>query len=594
MRKIQTFILYSFILFTFLLHPFSIMAALPGARSATDGVQQDVFLGGNYIEVGINRSGSFGSLSNKPGGFYGTTVRNTVGMSVDFDGFGTATDYRMDYFMPGSPFEAWAAGYKISGAATQGYNALQSSAEQITGTTVTNTSSGDTLSARVVGTLNSNLKITQNISFGVNDKFFKNVVTLENVGASTLDNVRYMRVFDPDNTRDQGGNFATFNKILYTYGTDGKTAVMSDTSNNASDPIYLALGTRSPILYYSSDSHARVNNSAPVDVYASSNYDSAPAKNNSNSGDTLISITFDVGTLAPAASQSVTFYTSLDDRDFSEVLADIQQDEAPSPTPTPTQVLTNSSYMPSAQWTDTKGDTFNFQGVLLENMYTEDTLPTFVFTEAKDSNVGLAKYQLILSGPNYPSKVYFDEIAPSYYGINKETADRFTEYNKDLHRISVRSKRDLDKLPNGEYKWKVRAFNTQGHTIDSAEKVIRIGTYKAVFSNTVFPISLLQAGNLTNLDISSIHPDKSLAPLKISTHTPTFYGIANVNAHMKLIIRYPTKEVFGEFKTNANTESRFGINVDKPLSSGVYTVELSATNDAGDFVELPSFNIIIN
>lgn len=568
--------------------PSHALAALPGARSATDGTSHDVFLGGDYIELGINSSGSFGSASNKPGNFYGTSVRNQIGMSTDFDGFNTGTDYRMDYFMPGSPFEGWSAGYKISGSATKGLNAQRTGTEDITGVTVTDTSSGNTLSANIVGTLGSKLKITQTVTFSSGDRFFKNTIKLENVSAGNLDSVRYMRIFDPDNTKDRGGLFPTVNSVLYQYDTDGKAAVQADTSNNNSDPLYTALGTRSPILFYSSDSHARVGYGTSTDIYNSSVYDIVPAKGSTHDADEFIFITYDVGTLTPGQSQTVTYYMSLDNRDFSEVLNDIQQDEAPDPTP-----VASSSAIPLTQWTDTKGGSYKFEGVLLENLYTEETLPTFVFTEAKDSTVGLAKYQLILWGPNYPSKVYFDEIAPSSITQKVETSERLTEYLTDIHRISVRSKRDGDRLPPGEYKWKVRAFNTQGVTVDSSEKVLRIGSYHAVFTNTVFPVTLLQAGNLTNLDISSIHPDKSIAPLNLGTATPIFYGIANVNAQMKLILKNSIGLQIAEYKTTANAESRFGINVTTPLAPGMYTVNLSATNDRGDFVELASLAIRI-
>lgn len=77
--------------------------ALPGPHSAQVG--SEVFLGGDYVELGINSGGAFGTQNSKPAGFNGTTARANVGMSVDLDGFSTGTLGNGDYFLPGTPEE---------------------------------------------------------------------------------------------------------------------------------------------------------------------------------------------------------------------------------------------------------------------------------------------------------------------------------------------------------------------------------------------------------------------------------------------------------------------------------------------------------
>lgn len=129
-----------------------IYAALPGARSATSA--GDVFLGGDYIELGISKYGSFGTDANKPVGFFGTAARNNIGMSSDLDGFDTGTDWRMDFFMPGTQEERWSIGYKIGGAATTASNARRANTTNITDNIVTNESSGDNLKATGIGSYN--------------------------------------------------------------------------------------------------------------------------------------------------------------------------------------------------------------------------------------------------------------------------------------------------------------------------------------------------------------------------------------------------------------------------------------------------------
>lgn len=291
--------------------------ALPGAHSNTTSGQ--VFIGGNYIEVGIQTNGKFGA-SPAPSGFLGRQggLNAGIGMVGDADGFGTGTDLRVDYFMPGSPEEGFYAGYKIAGVATTGKNFAS---------TVTDTTSGNTLGAQVVGTIGGNLRVTQDISFNVDDKFFKNIVTLSNIGAVSLDNVRFMRSFDPDNTVDLSGSYNTINKIERTIAAGDGVAVVSATSSSGDNYYNISGNKQAKILYYTSDARAKGSYGsaglAPSGIYDSNIYDSAPAKDSNLTVDAYISIAVDVGTLAAGASTTFTYYTSLDNRDISTILGEI-------------------------------------------------------------------------------------------------------------------------------------------------------------------------------------------------------------------------------------------------------------------------------
>ena len=307
--------------------------ALVGAHSYTDTTSGAVFLGGDYIELGISKRGSFGTDTGrpKPSGFYGSGGRNNIGMSTNAAGFGESPDTRIDFFLPGAPEERWAVGYKIGGTPSTGSNSLLQGANNISDNTVTNQSSGSNLKALSEGTFNSKLKVSQSVSFKAGDKFFKNEVTLKNVDSSPLDSVRFMRSFDPDNTGDRGGDSQTRNQVLYTFAaSDGKAVVMADTSNNASDPVYLVNGSRSPILFYTNDSRARVSvfGFSNADPYAADAYDSAKAKGYAINADQAITLTIDAGTLAAGAQTKFTYYMSLDERDFADVLEDIEEDVA--------------------------------------------------------------------------------------------------------------------------------------------------------------------------------------------------------------------------------------------------------------------------
>lgn len=298
-------------------------------RSFTNDSTGDVFLGGDFIEVGINRLGSFGTDrdASTPANFFGTSVRDNIGMSTNPTGFGVNPDLRMDYFMPGSEEERWAIGYREGGNQVDASNAALSGSEDIDNNTVVDQSSGNTLRASSVGTYDNSLETTQVISFEREQKFFRNEVTLKNVGDSTKESVRYMRSFDPDNTVDQDGDYETRNYIPYTHEAgDGKAVVVADTSNNDSDPVFQANGSRSPILFFSSDSRARVSTFgfSNDDPYEEEAYDGALPKGTSVDEDQAITIAFDVGSLAPGQSQTVVYYTSLDNRDVEDIINEIE------------------------------------------------------------------------------------------------------------------------------------------------------------------------------------------------------------------------------------------------------------------------------
>jgi hypothetical protein len=257
-------------------------------------------------------------------------------MVSDFDGFGTGLDTRIDYFMPGSPEERWVVGYKIDGVKTNYSNA---------GSTVEDLTDGDLLKAKVTGTT-PKLSTTQIIQFNVNDKFFKTTVSLKNTSAETMESLRYMRSFDPDNTVDQGGNYTTRNEVLYTFAEDTKVAV-SARAINESDPIYQLTGSFAPILFYTDDSRARASifGFSNSDPYVDLAYDSPKAKNDVVEDDIAIAITitFDLGEIAPDQTVELSYFTSLDDRDFTEVINDIQQQQSPTPSPTETPTATPTS-----------------------------------------------------------------------------------------------------------------------------------------------------------------------------------------------------------------------------------------------------------
>ena len=89
----------------------------------------EVFLKGNYIELGLHAAGSFGTVAPAPVSFNGAVgpgLKNPwaagVGFSVDYnrDGFGVGspTAFSGDYFLPGSPVEGIATSWRTTSTGT--------------------------------------------------------------------------------------------------------------------------------------------------------------------------------------------------------------------------------------------------------------------------------------------------------------------------------------------------------------------------------------------------------------------------------------------------------------------------------------------
>lgn len=282
-------------------------------------VGNEVFIEGNYLSLGISGSGSYGTSGPAPAGFHPvTSKRTTLGMSVNQAGFlsGTAATTG-DFFLPGTPEESFVVGYKISGTASNFANAERNGATQLTADTasIADQSAGSSLQAQWQGTTSDGkLRVKQVVSFGVDDKFYKTTVTLTNAGAVNLNNVRYMRSFDPDQDADLSSNYSTNNQVLEQFFSGNSKAMVKAAGGTTGVPFY----------FISLDSRGRVSRGgfANRDVFASTGFGAGtsygvydnppPVEASAASQDAAIEMTFDVGTLVPGASSTITFYSSLD------------------------------------------------------------------------------------------------------------------------------------------------------------------------------------------------------------------------------------------------------------------------------------------
>ena len=298
------------------------------ASQRSTSVNGEVFLGGSNIEIGMSSKGSFGTAGAKPAGFFGTASDNRLGLSNDHDGFGTGIDSRIDYFLPGTPEERWSIGF--GGNKYGGFSELVGN--DTNGISLSNTKTEDLsipglLQAGFSGTVSGggrSLDVSKIHSFEPDQQFFKTDVTLTNIGSNTIDQVAYMRSFDPDNTKYFSGQYQTINKVQNTIDEDGFSLVNAislpgDRYNNVT-------GQQANIFYYSDEENSSVynagfSNSNPYQ-YLSGGF---TEKGYTTTSDSAIGITFDVGTLNPGESSEFSYYTALTTVEESEdVLGEIE------------------------------------------------------------------------------------------------------------------------------------------------------------------------------------------------------------------------------------------------------------------------------
>lgn len=178
----------------------------------------DVYLQGNFVEIGITEAGSCGTfLTPAPGGYHNWLYG--LGFVADFnlDGWAVGTPpYSGDYFLPGDPWEGWLLEYTYAATDYTFINAQASGYFNVPQTSLTNTSSGSTNSAVWIGTATGggqSVLVNQVFHFADTDAKFLIDVTLTNVGPNPLEDVEYARAVDADQEQNITGDFTTSNYV---------------------------------------------------------------------------------------------------------------------------------------------------------------------------------------------------------------------------------------------------------------------------------------------------------------------------------------------------------------------------------------------
>ncbi|MDR1564194.1 MAG: hypothetical protein LBS74_04465 [Oscillospiraceae bacterium] len=278
--------------FTLVLLGVSSFSAMPSqaaatyARSWTNPITGDVFLGGRYLEIGISRHGSYGTedIPLVAGWHPVSTEWPGIGFSIDMDGFDEGVpQISGDCFLPGTPEERFILSYTPNNTKDN-----ENIADRMGGASGSSGGGSDDaysytykwmhpleephtvdmselekglLKAVTTGITKDNIRLTQTTSFKEEDKYWRVDVKIENLSAQTVKDVRYTRSFDPDQDLDLSGTYYTFNKVI------ANPSPQSSAKKQVAMVGARGAATLSPILLYAYDTRARASSPGHFSIF---------------------------------------------------------------------------------------------------------------------------------------------------------------------------------------------------------------------------------------------------------------------------------------------------------------------------------------
>ena len=299
---------------------FTLFIGLGALQASAQMDSCNVFLQGNYVEVGISPTGSYGTSVQAPSGYHphgglsGSTYNpcsgTGTGMRLGFvadparDGWSVGTPaYVGDYFLPGAPFEGWEI--QVDTNRSQQFNMTAGGfTGSCTGSNIAYTATGGTVSSTWQGYYDS-LQITQVTTLDTGALFFKMSVTLTNLSVLGVNNIYYFRSLDPDNDESwTGGSFGTTNTIVH-QGPD-TTVVTATGSTGAITKLALgSLDTNSRCLIYTS---WPLTSGVDLSTLYNGTYSATYATGASVTADVAIGLVYHIAHLATVDSASDSVY----------------------------------------------------------------------------------------------------------------------------------------------------------------------------------------------------------------------------------------------------------------------------------------------
>ncbi|WMN58696.1 tandem-95 repeat protein [Pseudoalteromonas xiamenensis] len=268
--------------------------------------ENQVFLKGKYLAIGVNELGTFGTKAgvSVPSDFhyYQKSGQYRLGLFADMDGLDEGNPAStVDFFLPGTEFEGFMLNYKKEGVTT---SILQGRAETSPSSgpkalkfkSIENLSTGSELKARWVGE-NEDIRVTITHYFGDLDQYYVSFVEVENLTSVEITDLRFARGLDPDQeSSGMGGTSSTRNTVLSQAPSNQVSVEAKGTSTGVS--IYLVSNQPNSRVHYNREFNE-------FDLYGSL-WTDQPAVNSTITSDKAIYLIQDKGTLA--ANKKASFY----------------------------------------------------------------------------------------------------------------------------------------------------------------------------------------------------------------------------------------------------------------------------------------------
>lgn len=289
----------------------------------------NVFMGGEYLELGISPRGSFGALVSAPLSFHVLGNNSTIGLAVNNFGFSTSKSSSMgDFLLPGEAEERFMIGYvvgdkdgevnEIKIAEKNGIREFPNPIKDLKTECECDFSTG-LMKATTTGISKDNLKITITNEFYNNDKHFKTTVELENLSDETLSYVRYLRSMNPDQDYDLHNTYKTLNKVIsnprppYTNEMYAMVAATGPVSNESF--FYIAYDNRARASFGDASAPSSIYNES-LWVESNASIPTNPTKEEilatpgytENNG--YIALTFNLGDLSPKEKVNFEYFSS--------------------------------------------------------------------------------------------------------------------------------------------------------------------------------------------------------------------------------------------------------------------------------------------
>jgi len=197
-------------------------------------------------------------------------------------------------------------------------------------------------------------------------------------------------------------------------------------------------------------------------------------------------------------------------------------------------------------------------------------LVTFIWKESTD-DAGIAKYQLIVDG-----SVWLDNVGP---GAETETDYTLTVSSGSLTLVPKKT------LGDGSHTWKVKAFDANGNTSESATWSFTV--------DTTAPVITISAIDGTSVSITS--KDTSSIPataISVPKNEPELKGSTDGGITVKLILTVPGRPTYSTQTTSDGTGA-FSFTLPILPTGVVITAQLQAVDAVGNTGVLDNLLFII-